>query len=75
MVSDRRGLAAGLTAAGFGGGSALTPIPISLTIHAIGWGHAMAIWGAIQGLVIFALALVVSFRRKTGHRQGGTQRR
>jgi OFA family oxalate/formate antiporter-like MFS transporter len=58
---DRRGLAAGLTAAGFGGGSALTPIPISLTIHAIGWGHAMAIWGAIQGLVIFALALVVSF--------------
>src|SRR5882757_10018939 len=58
---DRRGLAAGLTAAGFGGGSALAPIPISLTIHAIGWGHAMAIWGAIQGLVIFALALVVSF--------------
>jgi OFA family oxalate/formate antiporter-like MFS transporter len=58
---DRRGLAAGLTAAGFGGGSALTPIPISLTIHAIGWGHAMAIWGAIQGLAIFALALVVSF--------------
>ena len=58
---DRRGLAAGLTAAGFGGGSALTPIPISLTIHAIGWGHAMAIWGAIQGASIFALALVVTF--------------
>jgi len=58
---DRRGLAAGLTAAGFGGGSALTPIPISLTIHAIGWGHAMAVWGAIQGFAIFALALVVTF--------------
>jgi len=29
---DRRGLAAGLTAAGFGGGSALTLIPISATI-------------------------------------------
>jgi MFS transporter, OFA family, oxalate/formate antiporter len=58
---DRRGLAAGLTAAGFGGGSAITPIPISLTIHAIGWGHAMAIWGAIQGASIFALALVVTF--------------
>jgi OFA family oxalate/formate antiporter-like MFS transporter len=54
---DRRGLAAGITAAGFGGGSALTPIPISLTIQSIGWGEAMAIWGAIQGAVIFLLAL------------------
>ena len=56
---DRRGLASGLTAAGFGGGSALTPIPISLTIHAVGWGHAMAIWGAIQGVAILVLALVL----------------
>jgi OFA family oxalate/formate antiporter-like MFS transporter len=54
---DRRGLAAGITAAGFGGGSALTPIPISLTIQSFGWGEAMAIWGAIQGVVIFLLAL------------------
>jgi MFS transporter, OFA family, oxalate/formate antiporter len=54
---DRRGLAAGITAAGFGGGSALTPIPISLTIQAYGWGEAMAIWGAVQGAVIFLLAL------------------
>ena len=54
---DRRGLAAGITAAGFGGGSALTPIPISLTIQSIGWGNAMALWGAIQGAVIFMLAL------------------
>ena len=54
---DRRGLAAGITAAGFGGGSALTPIPISLTIQSIGWGDAMALWGAIQGAVIFLLAL------------------
>jgi OFA family oxalate/formate antiporter-like MFS transporter len=54
---DRRGLAAGITAAGFGGGSALTPIPISLTIQSVGWGNAMAMWGAIQGAVIFLLAL------------------
>lgn len=53
---DRRGLAAGITAAGFGGGSALTPIPISLTIQAIGWGNAMALWGAVQGGVILLLA-------------------
>ncbi|SDS10056.1 oxalate/formate MFS antiporter [Bradyrhizobium canariense] len=54
---DKRGLAAGITAAGFGGGSALTPIPISLTIQSIGWGNAMALWGAVQGAVIFLLAL------------------
>lgn len=54
---DRRGLAAGLTAAGFGGGSALTLIPVSLTIQAVGWRDAMVIWGAIQGLVILVLAL------------------
>jgi OFA family oxalate/formate antiporter-like MFS transporter len=54
---DRRGLAAGITAAGFGGGSALTPIPISLTIQSMGWGHAMAAWGAVQGGLIFLLAL------------------
>ena len=56
---DRRGLAAGITIAGFGGGSAITPIPISLTIHAIGWGNAMMVWGLIQGVLIFALALIV----------------
>jgi len=32
---DKRGLAAGLTAAGFGGGSALTLIPISSTISSM----------------------------------------
>lgn len=58
---DRRGLAAGITAAGFGGGSSLTPIPISLTIHAIGWAHAMAVWGAFQGFIILVLALVIHF--------------
>ena len=58
---DRRGLAAGITAAGFGGGSSLTPIPISLTIHAIGWADAMAIWGAVLGLAIFGLTLIIHF--------------
>ena len=33
---DKRGLAAGLTAAGFGGGSALTIIPISGSIGSMG---------------------------------------
>src|ERR1019366_5216753 len=36
---DRRGLAAGLTAAGFGSGAGLTLIPISAPISGLGWRH------------------------------------
>jgi OFA family oxalate/formate antiporter-like MFS transporter len=56
---DKRGLAAGLTAAGFGGGSALTLIPISSTIAARGWAGAMTAWGIGQGLVAVAMALIL----------------
>jgi OFA family oxalate/formate antiporter-like MFS transporter len=56
---DRRGLAAGLTAAGFGGGAALTIIPISSTIGAFGAFSAMAIWGVIQGVIAFVMAMIM----------------
>ena len=56
---DKRGLAAGLTAAGFGGGSALTLIPISSTIASMGWAGAMTSWGVGQGLVAIAMALIL----------------
>jgi OFA family oxalate/formate antiporter-like MFS transporter len=56
---DRRGLAAGLTAAGFGGGSALTLIPISATITSMGWAGTMAAWGIGQGVVAIAMALIL----------------
>jgi MFS transporter, OFA family, oxalate/formate antiporter len=56
---DRRGLAAGLTAAGFGGGAALTLIPISKTIAALGWANSMALWGVLQGVVAAAMALIL----------------
>jgi MFS transporter, OFA family, oxalate/formate antiporter len=56
---DRRGLAAGLTAAGFGGGAALTLIPIANTISSIGWAHTMAIWGVAQGIIAFVCALIL----------------
>jgi OFA family oxalate/formate antiporter-like MFS transporter len=56
---DRRGLAAGLTAAGFGGGAALTIIPISATISSMGWAGAMALWGVLQGIVAFLMALIL----------------
>ncbi len=56
---DKRGLAAGLTAAGFGGGSALTLIPISSTISSMGWANAMTAWGIGQGVVAIAMALIL----------------
>jgi OFA family oxalate/formate antiporter-like MFS transporter len=56
---DRRGLAAGLTAAGFGGGAALTIIPIAATISSMGWAQAMAVWGVAQGVIAFIMALIL----------------
>ena len=56
---DRRGLAVGLTAAGFGGGAALTIMPIASTIHSMGWAHAMAVWGIAQGIIAFVAALIL----------------
>jgi len=53
---DRRGLAAGLTAAGFGAGSALTIIPISAVIKSSGYETAFLYFGIGQGLVVFLLA-------------------
>jgi OFA family oxalate/formate antiporter-like MFS transporter len=53
---DRRGLAAGATAAGFGAGAALTVVPIANMIHASGYEHAFFTFGIGQGLVVLILA-------------------
>ncbi len=53
---DRRGLAAGITAAGFGIGSAFTIIPIQRVIFSSGYEAAFLWFGLGQGLVILALA-------------------
>ncbi len=53
---DRRGLAAGLTAAGFGAGSALTIVPIYNMIKVSGYQSAFLTFGIIQGLVVFLAA-------------------
>jgi len=47
----RRGLAAGLTAAGFGMGSALTIIPIANMIKNSGFQHTFLTFALIQGIV------------------------
>jgi len=51
----RRGLAAGLTAAGFGMGSALTIIPIANMIKTQGFEQTFLTFGLIQGTVVVIL--------------------
>jgi OFA family oxalate/formate antiporter-like MFS transporter len=60
---DRRGLAAGLTAAAFGAGSAATVRPIIWTIESAGYAQAFLWFGLGQGLVIVLAALVMRFPR------------
>ncbi|QAY97331.1 oxalate/formate MFS antiporter [Methylovirgula ligni] len=55
---DHRGLAAGLTAAGFGIGSALTIVPISNVIVAHGYQSAFLYFGLVQGIVVCICALL-----------------
>jgi OFA family oxalate/formate antiporter-like MFS transporter len=55
----RRGLAAGLTAAGFGAGSALTIIPIANMIKSSGYEHTFLTFGLIQGLVVVVLGFAL----------------
>jgi OFA family oxalate/formate antiporter-like MFS transporter len=52
----RRGLAAGITASGFGAGAALTIGPISKMINSAGYEHAFLVFGLIQGAIVFVMA-------------------
>ncbi len=54
---DKRGLAAGLTAAGFGAGAALTVIPIAAMIRNSGYQSAFFTFALIQGIGVFILAM------------------
>lgn len=53
---DRRGLATGLTAGGFGAGSALTVVPLRTMIEAYGYEAAYLWFGLGQGIVILLVA-------------------
>jgi MFS transporter, OFA family, oxalate/formate antiporter len=55
----RRGLAAGLTAAGFGAGSAATIIPIANMIKSAGYEQTFLTFGLIQGVVVFILGWLI----------------
>ena len=52
----RRGLAAGITAAGFGAGAALTIGPISKMISTSGYEQAFLIFGLLQGAIVVVMA-------------------
>ena len=53
---DRRGLAVGLTAAGFGAGAVVTVIPIQMMIASIGYADTFFWFAIFQGGVVFILA-------------------
>src|SRR5712675_1492157 len=55
---DRRGLAAGLTAAGFGAGSALTVVPIASMIQSSGYEATFLVFGLLQGGVVLLLSFL-----------------
>jgi len=62
--ADLRGLAAGLTAAGFGAGSALTIIPIQGMIAGAGYEQAFLYFGIGQGIVVVAVSLFLRAPRE-----------
>ena len=57
---DRRGLAAGLTVAGYGIGSAFTIIPMHYTIEHAGYEAAFLWFGLGQGVLVCVAALVLA---------------
>jgi MFS transporter, OFA family, oxalate/formate antiporter len=57
---DHRGLAAGLTAAGFGAGSALTIIPIQNMIQSSGYESTFILFGIGQGVVVVLFSLFLA---------------
>src|SRR5438034_6931555 len=62
---DKRGLAAGITAAGFGAGSALTVAPIQAMIKDSGFQSTFLYFGLGQGIIIVILAFFL-FAPKPG---------
>jgi OFA family oxalate/formate antiporter-like MFS transporter len=53
---DRRGLAVGLTAAGYGAGAAISVVPIREVIASSGYEAAFLWFGIVQGGVVFLIA-------------------
>ncbi len=52
----RRGLAAGITAAGFGAGAYFTTGPIATMIESAGYQHAFLVFGLAQGAIVLVMS-------------------
>jgi OFA family oxalate/formate antiporter-like MFS transporter len=61
--ADRRGLAAGLTAAGYGAGAAASVVPIITVIKTYGYDRAFLWFGLGQGLVVLVLSQLLKAPR------------
>jgi MFS transporter, OFA family, oxalate/formate antiporter len=55
--AGKRGLAAGLTAMGFGAGAALTVIPLTWMVKSSGWEQTFLVFGLLQGAIIVIAAM------------------
>lgn len=64
---DRRGLAAGVTAMGFGAGSALSIMPLAAMIKSSGYQATFLHFGIGQGAVLCLLALLLRKAPDQGH--------
>src|SRR5262245_13807265 len=62
---DRRGLAIGLTAAGFAGGGVLTAVPLDSVIKTYGYQAAYFWFGLGQGLVVLLTGMLLRAPRPT----------
>ncbi|MGD0964318.1 MAG: oxalate/formate MFS antiporter [Candidatus Acidiferrales bacterium] len=56
---DRRGLAAGLTAAGFGAGAAITVVPLTRSLASHGYQTTLFHFALLQGIVVLLAAIVL----------------
>jgi MFS transporter, OFA family, oxalate/formate antiporter len=56
---DKRGLAAGMIAAGYGLGAAITSAPLAMMIRASGYRHAFRFFGFFQGIAILVFAALL----------------
>ncbi len=63
--NERRGLAAGLTAAGFGAGAAITVIPLTRSLASRGYEATFFNFALLQGAVILVAALFLQKPPKT----------
>jgi MFS transporter, OFA family, oxalate/formate antiporter len=56
---DKRGLAAGLIAAGYGLGAALTAAPLATMIRSSGYRHTFQVFGLLQGVTILVFGAML----------------